>query len=249
MTSSTGTVRHNFNTNRAARFPSSAPAQLSSRARLGPLFRKTWRLVKALDAWFPLSWLARLAIPVAWVMTDLGFHRKDQILEVVGVGGLALVGVTTLLVLGTALWLRLRRAPAPEAALCFEAGHPFRTGFTLGRLRWIPLVHFDIGWEDPQDVQVRLVPGPAGPTEEVTASARAFGDTVVRKITVSDVFGLARFSVRRRVNQPVIIKPDRGQVQPFRLLPQNANGDQIGHPEGKPEGDLIEMRPYARGDP
>src|SRR5262249_27748597 len=72
---------------------------------------------------------------------------------------------------------------------------------------------------------------------------------VVRRFLVSDVFGLGRFTVRRRSAQKIHVRPATGGVNGLELLPQYDRGDLTAHPEGTPEGDLVEMRGYGAGDP
>jgi hypothetical protein len=85
--------------------------------------------------------------------------------------------------------------------------------------------------------------------EEVTPSERALGEEIIRQITVTDILGLSRLRLSRRVQQPIRVLPSRGQVGGLRLLDQLVPGDQISHPEGKAVGDNIETRAYNPGDP
>jgi hypothetical protein len=66
---------------------------------------------------------------------------------------------------------------------------------------------------------------------------------------VTDLFGLARVTFRRRLAQEVRIAPSCGQAHALPLLPQNIAGDVLAHPDGQAEGDLLEMRRYSPGDP
>src|SRR4029077_19754465 len=78
---------------------------------------------------------------------------------------------------------------------------------------------------------------------------RALAAEVVRSIRVSDVFGMARVIFRRRMVMDVRIEWHCGAVKPQQLFSQTNSGDAFSHPDGKPEGDLIEMRRYVPGDP
>jgi hypothetical protein len=190
------------------------------------------------------------AIPLLiWLYRSYGLDRSDHILLAVGIGGLMLIGLALAVVLAGALWLRVRKEDGTGAPLTFEAGYPFQTGYSLGYLHWIPLVKIQLDWEQPEGAKVELVARQGKLYEEVIAGERTHTAVIVRRLTVTDVFGLARFAVRRRMVQPLSIKPNAGQVNQFPLVPQNVTGDQMGHPEGKPGGDLIEMRPYVAGDP
>jgi hypothetical protein len=66
---------------------------------------------------------------------------------------------------------------------------------------------------------------------------------------VSDVFGLTRLAIRRRFLQVVRCLPQISATPEFTLPIQYQPGDQLGHPEGQPVGDFVEMRRYVAGDP
>jgi uncharacterized protein (DUF58 family) len=113
----------------------------------------------------------------------------------------------------------------------------------------MPLVKVDLQWESPADVSVRLVPSRGRLAEEVTASRRSAAQSVVRRWTISDAFGMARISFRQQVAQAVKIMPAAGQIRPHELLHQMSSGDLVSHPGGEAVGDLMETRPYTHGDP
>jgi hypothetical protein len=229
-------------------------------------------LLRAILGWVPLSPMGLLAmllllgllgIPilvirllglpespvVGWVFPCHGLALKDRILLSLSLFGVGLLAVTILLVLLAALWLRFRRQSPPPISHQWQAGVPFRTGYCLVLVRWVPLLKVTVAWDVPADSHVELVPTRGGLEEQVTMHTRACCTEVIRRITISDVFGLARIQFRRRQAQLMWIRPSPGQVRQVRVLDQYRAGDQLDHPQGKPEGDLIEMRRYAPGDP
>jgi hypothetical protein len=200
--------------------------------------------------WFPLTTFGLLAIPVlVWMLKAYGLARRDSVVFALGVCGLAILICSVLLVILTALWLRIRRQRSQTGSLALEAGTAFRTGYVVGRVNWNPLVKVDLAWERPEGVTVQGIAGRGGLHEEATASERTLRDEIVRRITVTDILGLSRITFRRRVAQPLQVLPGCGQVKPLQLLQQNIPGDQIAHPEGQPAGEYIEMRRYTPGDP
>lgn len=201
-----------------------------------------------LVGWVPLTLLGAIGILVLFLVRLWAKDHHDLILAGGCLFGLVLAGLGLMLVLSVTVWLRLRREK-PLPVLEMETGVACLTGFQLGLVRWLPLLHIDVNWETPEEVTARFVPGPGGLVEEVTPRERAWGDTVVRRLTVRDIFGLARFSFRRRHIQKTRVLPACGRAQPSWFLEQFRPGDQLGHPAGKPEGDLIEMRRYVPGDP
>jgi hypothetical protein len=217
-------------------------------------FRKVWpRLLAGLRTvagWLPLTWLGLLtSVLLVWLLRSYGIARKDMILLALSLGGLALVGCSVLFVVATALWLRLSKRGLRQPKLTLEAGSPCRTGYLLGRITWNPLVNVRLDWESPRGAGVRLVATWEGRAEEVTPAGRGLTGVVVRRFTVTDVLGLARLSFRRREMREVEIRPACGRMPALPLLPQTVAGDDFEDPEGRPVGDLNEMRQYAPGDP
>jgi hypothetical protein len=198
----------------------------------------------------PVTLLGLLTLPLLLgLLFAYGLGRQDHVLLGVSVCGLALVGLALLAVGLTSLCLWASAGRREQPPLELEAGVPVRTGSRVRLAGWLPLVKVEWTWEEPAGAAVRVVPEGASLAEEVTAEQRGVHAAVVRRFTVSDVFGLARWSFRRRSRQPVKIAPSRGQVEVLSILPQHESGDALAHPEGKPEGDRLELRNYAPGDP
>jgi hypothetical protein len=218
--------------------------------RLRPILRRARQSIAAALGWFPLTPFGVVTIPLLAVLLKVyGVSRNDRIVLTLGCCGLFLTALDVLLVTATSIWFKCRRSTKQLDPLVCEASAPFRTGYSLGRVVWIPLVKVDLVWDWPSGVAVELVPSRAGLLEEITAAERAMEGAIIRRFIVSDVFGLARTTFRRRAVQPITIRPDRGRVHRLELARQLEPGDELGHPEGKPEGDLIDMRRYAVGDP
>lgn len=208
------------------------------------------RLLRRAAGWFPLTWRSALTVGLLlWARQAYGVERSDLVLLVLGTGGLALVAAATVAVLVAALAIRLTRAPQPEEPWVLTVGAPWRTGYGVGALGWLPLVRLELDWEHPPEARVWLEPRRGRLMEEVTPARRGAHTSLVRRWTVSDAFGLASVSFARPVAQPVKILPTPGRLRPRELLQQLSSGDLVSHPGGEPEGDYIEMRRYAPGDP
>lgn len=217
--------------------------KLLAGSRLGRLALGAW-------GWMPLTWRSVIALALlAWVRQVYGIERYDLILLVVGTGGLLLVAVAVIAVLVAAVSLRLQRPPRPGERWVLQTGAPWRTGYGVGVLSWLPLVRISLSWREPRDVSVRLVPSRARLVEEIVAGRRGEAESLVRRWTVSDTFGLAQVSFDVPSAQSLKVLPDPGRLHPQELFQQMASGDVVSHPNGEPEGDYIEMRRYAPGDP
>ncbi len=203
-------------------------------------------IVWAVVQWIPLSPLGAIAVIALYFGTH--FKHTDRVLLGIELAGLGLMVVSILAVLATALCLRLRRECPPSGPLRFETDVAFRTGYRLGLAARNPLVRVEIAWQHPLSAQVEMVSERDSIHEVVTARQRGAAAQLTRRFVVSDVFGLARVRFRRRMAVDVTIKPQCGRANARQLLQQQASGEQLSHPDGKPEGDLIEMRRYAAGD-
>ncbi len=208
------------------------------------------RVLWAVILWIPITWRGALAAPLLTLIYHVYFvGRKDEVVGALSRCGLGLMAVLLVLVLGTSVWLRLRRQPSTAASLDLEANVPLRTGYSLGYIAWNPLIKIDLTWQQPAGVSVRAVPVGGRFVEEVTAGQRGTSSDIVRRFRVTDILGLTRFTVCRRAVQEVVIRPYRGPARRMPPLVQYVAGDQKEHPEGRREGDLIEMRRYTPGDP
>ncbi len=198
----------------------------------------------------PLTARSALALLLlVWIRQSYGIERSDLILLVLGTGGIVLVPVSTLAVVVAAALMRLKKPPAPQEPWVFLTGVPFRTGFDVGWEGWLPLVRLELSWVRPHDVVAELVPERGRLVEVVRAQRRAVAEEIVRRWTISDTFGLARITFDRTATQALKIMPCASRLRPQELLHQMSSGDLVSHPGGEPEGDLIETRPYAHGDP
>lgn len=199
---------------------------------------------------FPLTLLGLLVGGgSAWALFHWGLGRIDLLLLVVGIVGLGLVALCTLLVTATAtvLWLKLRRRQTEEA-LKLECGFPRRTGFSIGSPWFVPFVRVGWTWKDPE-AHVEQRRRGLHLHEEVTPIRRALHDAIVRRMEVSDSFGLARISFDVREVRDVRFHPSVGALKQMQVVRSMSAGEDIAHPEGPPEGERADMRQYSAGDP
>jgi hypothetical protein len=195
-----------------------------------------------------------LAGSAGLALRALGVGQQDLVLLVAGYAGLGLPVLAALLVGLGALSLkwtlrrRLRMAMVPEARR-LETQRVAGTGFVLPSLWWLPLVQVDWAWEQPDHVTTRLRRRFGRLDEEVVPAERGARASVVRRVVVGDALGLARLAFRHDEAAPLTVLPGVGALRAVPVLSSLAGGDDRPHPLGAEQGDRVDLRRYAPGDP
>lgn len=180
-----------------------------------------------------------------------GYEERDLLVFVFGAAGLTLFFVSGLLV-AIAAW-RLGRyekeAPSAAAMRRLEAGTPIETGFRRPAFARWPLVQVRWEWVSPQGATCRQRYRPPFLEEEVVARRRCEATVLERRFFVESAFGLARISWTRSEPAAFLILPEVGRLRALPPIHSFASGDAVAHPSGAPQGDRMEIRRYAPGDP
>lgn len=182
-------------------------------------------------------------------MRGLGMGRQDLILLIVGLVGLTVVVwsvVATILGAAVVAWKGRSVPPMPPMEL--ECGVKRAVEFSLPSLWWLPFVEVDWRWEKP-GVDLELTRKKGKLTERITPTRRGLVERIVRRVEVGDTFGLATISFHH--SQPCALRllPSTGGLRSMQVVQGMAGGDALGHPDGEPVGDRIDMRRYGAGDP
>ena len=212
--------------------------------------RRASAILRRVRDWFPLTWLGVfVAAAAAASFFYYGLNQIDLLLLVGGIVGLALTGLTALFVLGTgvALYVRLR-GQRVEEALHANCGYARRTGFEVPTFWYVPFVRVGWTWSSPK---VHLYVHRRGLRlhEEVAPVERALRDGILRRVEVSDAFGLSRVSFDAWEERPLRFVPSVGNLRQVHVIRSMSEGDQISHPDGPPRGERVDMRHYVPGDP
>lgn len=209
--------------------------------------RRVWDL----RYYVPLAPLGALLLTVA-----LGVHlwyaptRADVILYAASLFAVGLVALAVVSVMLTALvlWRRIDGEREPAGLLELESGARSSTGLSYPRYRFLPLVEVEVRWVDPADVEVGRERLAGRYVEVVRPRRRGRSTRLVRRLIVRDIFSLTRVGLLLTRKRSVRIRPARlsgsGQV-----IAHIIGGDALSHPSGPPEGELLDMRRYADGDP
>ncbi|MGC6515374.1 MAG: DUF58 domain-containing protein [Myxococcota bacterium] len=197
----------------------------------------------------PLTWAGVWTILLATTgLMGIGVLRQDRFVALLT--GAALVTVVLALVMVFVGAWRLHvtlRAAAGGRHMNLVSGMWSETGLVLPRL-WIPLVDIRTRWLDVSvETDGRWEDGQWH--ERVRAGRRGHRVTVQRWVEVRDVFGLAQLAWVSEADSSVTVRPFAGALEQVAVLAGLQGGPDRPHPEGEPEGDLLDLRAYGPGDP
>jgi len=218
-------------------------------ARVGAFARR----LADLFPWTPLGLLVGgLSTLALW---HYAYGKLDLVVLVLGYGAAALVALATAFTLSATIgvkWvLRRRRVVASEAREhAFETARFVPTDFLMPSFRFVPLVRLRWSWESPADFDVTSEPELGRARERVRTRARGEHRGVARRVVIEDVFGLTRLAVRARDPEVRLeVSPHAGKLGRLPRLLAFSGGSDWPHPMGVDEGDRMELRRYAPGDP
>ncbi len=178
-----------------------------------------------------------------------GYGSLDLVVFIMGLAALILLAVTALVTTLCTLYVRVRGQMPSTTLRAIPAGLPTPTGFSAPALAWLPFVRVQWSWRQPGEVGVRALAHQGRLEEEVFARERGHVPAIIRRFEVGDVFGLTALRWEHVENVPVTILPDPGRLRDVPLSHSRSGGDVLPHPAGSPEGDRMEIRRYAPGDP
>ncbi|MGE0787712.1 MAG: DUF58 domain-containing protein [Sandaracinaceae bacterium] len=218
----------------------------------------TYRALRRVLDLFPLTFLglivgAGAGAALYWI----AYQELDLIWLVIGYLVLGLLAASLLAVTFTAIGLAIATRRRPHASadrLTVETSYPMPSGFSLPTLDWMPLIQIRWTWERPASVDVDHDKVRQGTfwlrrREKITARVRGKHASVRRRIVIEDAFGLARLAIRQTDALEVTALPHTGKLDETPMLVSLAGGDERPHPMGIEDGDRVELRRYAPGDP
>lgn len=224
---------------------------ISGRASWRHLAPRARRLVSRLVGLYPFTALGLIVLGAAmFALRSLAFERMDLVYLVVGYAGLGLPALSLLSVLiasvPVSFALRRQRSTFAES---IDTKTSYFTGFTLTTAWYAPLVSVSWEWASPSPVSLERPSTFRVAREKVAFEQRGIVERVERRIVLGDVFGLVRISFV--VHEPVSVDvlPHLGALRNVPALMSLAGGDDLAHPLGLEDGDRIDLRRYAPGDP
>ncbi|NOY94673.1 MAG: DUF58 domain-containing protein [Deltaproteobacteria bacterium] len=199
---------------------------------------------------FPLTPLGVAACAgAAWALRSFAYAELDLVLLVLGWAAVGMASLSLVSVLVATPWLKWVTRGVSAPALSMETGRPTKTGVSVPSLRWVPLLLVHVELLEPEDLEGWGAPEGGRLWEQLVAQRRGEVRRLVRRVVVSDAFGLARLAFRIRGEAEVDVLPHVGALNRMPLLSSFAGGDERPHPMGVADGDRVELRKYAPGDP
>jgi uncharacterized protein (DUF58 family) len=213
------------------------------------------RIARRVADYFPVTPLGLfVGLGAAAALKYLAYPMLDLVWLVTGYAVLGLVAAAIVLVTFGALWVKIatRRSRfdgEDKAARTIETGRLLPTGFSSPALLVLPLVQIDWTWEEPERAEVAIARKRFRLLEDVRLPQRGIVKGVRRRIVIQDAFGLARLAIRQRDPIELKVLPHAGRLGEAPLLVSFSGGDARPHPMGVEDGDRVELRRYAPGDP
>jgi hypothetical protein len=199
---------------------------------------------------FPLTPLGLLVVFSAVAgLVFVAMPEMDLVLVALCWVVLALAAGAMLAVIGGAVRLRLAlRGLARGQDRTLETLRSLPTGFSLPGLFFLPFVQIFWEWIGPTG-QLELNREGLRVAEDALLFERGYVGAIERRIVVRDVFGLAKVAFRHRTTQSLTVLPSAGALTQLPILVSMSGGDDLPHPMGVEDGDRVELRRYAPGDP
>lgn len=213
-----------------------------------------FRALQAAAGAFPLSLQGTLTLLVAALaLREFAYGAMDLVVFALAICALAILVFCLFctVISGVVIQRRVIKLLQQKAdkEIRLECGFPNESGFSLPALSYFPLIKLNWKLVFPDQLQTRVRAAEDGSlVEELIPKQRCLTDNVVRQFTVSDVLGFCRYSWRKSENRRCIALPQINTVRSLPILQSMTAEDGIPNPAGNPEGDRMEIRPYAPGD-
>ena len=217
---------------------------------LKKFFRYLKRIVQPMTDMIPITALGLVLSAAAfsawllWVDGQLDFVIRSVVFTTIIVLGVCIVFT----LIGTILVFRSVRGAEKSIVGQWETGELKRTGFTLPRLRYWPLIQVNVTWAHPVTASLEMRRDKDRFVEFVRCEERGRFAHILRRVTIQDIFGFSAMTIKHRQPVSIRVTPSLSVVS---LAPdlRSSDGDGLGNPLGEPVGDFVDMRRYGPGDP
>ncbi|HAG72632.1 MAG TPA: hypothetical protein DCL66_10565, partial [Gammaproteobacteria bacterium] len=217
---------------------------------------RIFQLVNFFTSLFPLTAQGSITLLVtASALSVFGYGSLDLVVFALSICALAIVlfclfcSIITGIIIQRRIQKILTGASSNLSAINIEAGYPNETGFSLPSLGFFPLVKLSWEIETPDEIKTQLRWERDGTkVEEIIPERRFLTESITRVFSVSDVLGFSHYNWRQTQSITAKALPKIDAANRIPLLRSLTAEDGIPNPSGNPEGDRMEIRPYAPGD-
>ena len=213
------------------------------------------KTLRSLAGLFPLTSQGLLTLTVsAWALRTFGYGSMDLVVFALTISALAILISCLFCTIGFGLFMqrRIRREitrPGTSDNVEIEVGYPNETGFSIPAATFPPLVTLSWKITFPDAIETRTRIGKHQRLcEEVLPKKRCLTESLIREFSVQDVLGLCQLSWQLGQRVRCRALPQLQAIKQLPLLRSLTAEDGIPNPSGQPEGDRMEIRPYAPGD-
>ena len=195
--------------------------------------------------WLPFTFGGAVFCVSAGMATwFFGVQRSDFVLIVLGSMGLLMCLIGMLLTWGFGLLLWSRFKTVETTHLQFREGVEHQIDPPIVLPWWMPLIQVTCRWNRP-GVQLRL----DKEHTYITPNRRGYWESIHRIVRVGDAFGICAIEFPSIQNCELSVLPKVVPHHLPRILQGLQSGGENGNPFGNPNGDRIDIRNYAVGDP
>ena len=215
-----------------------------------------YRTIKIGLSLFPLTLQGLiLLIVTALCLSVFGYGSMDLVVFALAICALAILIFCLFcsVISGVFVQQKIQKQVKKSERYCesikVEAGFPNETGFSIPTVNLLPLVKLSWKITFPDHIETRTrVDVNNYLVEEIIPGKRCLTNHINRQFTVSDVLGFCRYSWLQKQDISCMALPQTNSVKALPLLKSLTAEDGIPNPSGDPEGDRMEIRPYAPGD-
>ena len=210
------------------------------------------RVLKKAKGFFPITWSGIVFICLAYVVWfgEVTKHYNQILFASVSwlVAAFSLVFVVTMIgVFLVALVTYRYNKFLPELSV-LDTGQKLRSGYRIYRPAYLPFIQIDISPEAEAPFIARYDRKGNWIDETVTLTTRGRYESIVRTITVRDIFGLSSVTFDHNAAFCAEIRPSKTAFESIQFAAR-ASGEGYSFPTGESKGELVEMRRYQAGDP
>lgn len=230
-----------------ARSPKRPAEPSASVASARVMVRRVLVGVRQYAGLIPLSLLGVAVALMGGACLYLASQWQDYALQAVGSASILVTLVAMVSVSIAAIYLRRRERHTSVSG--FETGRALPSGYGRSALRFWPMGRQS--WQVVSPANVSVTAYREGPmlVERLRFSRRGVIDALTREVCVQDSLGLSTVVLRRREEVNLWVLPHVGRLGEVPLLTSYAGGEDLPHPLGADQGDRVEVRRYAAGDP